>query len=64
MNQTHNFLKYHLLISTINFAVIDIKFKQILDKLIDDGHVIGIHDDIHHYDDNFLVVFFVMFFGV
>ena len=64
MNQTHNFLKYHLLISTINFAVIDIKFKKILDELIDYWHIIGVHDDIHHNDDNFLVVFFVMFFGV
>ena len=64
MNQAHDFLKYHLLISTVDFTVGDIELEQVLDKLVNHGHIIGMHEDIHHDDDNFLVVIFIMFFGV
>lgn len=55
MRKTQNLIKNYLFISDCFFGVLNVESVQVFEELLDNGDVVGIHDNVHHDDYYFLV---------
>jgi hypothetical protein len=55
MREAEYLIENNLFISYISFGVFDIEFVKIFEEFLDDGYVVGVHDNVHHDNDYFLV---------
>jgi hypothetical protein len=55
MRKTENLIKNNLFISDCFFGVLNIESVQVFEEFLDNGDVVGIHDNVHHDDYYFFV---------